>query len=210
MYTIFPMSPQSIIKKHGTHLPHWTKENGIYVVTFRLSDSVPRSKLQEWEWERADIIRTAESQSRALSADERDILGKLQTERVDQYLRTGHGNCFLRHDSVASVVAKTILFFEAQRYRLFAWCIMPNHVHVIVQPFPGHSLSSILHSWKSFSAKEANRLLSRTGTFWQRESYDHLVRNREDLDRCILYVWENPEKAGYKGWKWRWKAKIGQ
>src|SRR6266536_1586998 len=79
---------------------------------------------------------------------------------------------------------------------------MPNHVHVIVRPKEEHTLSQILHSWKSFSAKEANRLLNRRGIFWQAESYDHLIRTEQELGNQTHYVLEIPEKAGLKPWQW--------
>jgi REP element-mobilizing transposase RayT len=79
---------------------------------------------------------------------------------------------------------------------------MPNHVHAVVQPLPGFALNKILHSWKSFSATHANKVLNRTGNFWQVESYDHLIRDEEDLARQTRYVLENPERAGLNGWKW--------
>ena len=91
-----------------------------------------------------------------------------------------------------------------KRYRLLAWCVMPNHVHVVVKIFPGHTLSDVIHSWKSFSAKHANRALRLRGAFWQREYYDHLIRDQGELDRAIRYVAANPEKAKLEQWRWVW------
>ena len=90
---------------------------------------------------------------------------------------------------------------------------MPNHVHVVIQPFAGktttagtavpHSeLSEILHSWKSFTSKEANKLLRRSGDFWQAEYYDHLIRDESDFRHAVRYVLDNPIKAGLRNWKW--------
>jgi hypothetical protein len=72
----------------------------------------------------------------------------------------------------------------------------------VFRPRKGHDLPEILHSWKSFSAKEANKALSRSGVFWQEESYDHLIRDEDDFRHALTYVLDNPEKAGLKGWKW--------
>jgi hypothetical protein len=94
------------------------------------------------------------------------------------------------------------------RYRLHAWCIMPNHVHVVVEPFAGHELPEILHSWKSFTAKTANRLLGRTGGFWQDEYYDHLIRDTEEYFHAIGYVLENPARAGLRDWPWVWSLEV--
>jgi hypothetical protein len=79
---------------------------------------------------------------------------------------------------------------------------MPNHVHAIVCPLCGHTLSQILHTWKSFTAQRANRLLHRRGAFWQPESYDHLIRTEQDLRNQIRYVVKNPSKAGLRSWPW--------
>jgi REP element-mobilizing transposase RayT len=74
-------------------------------------------------------------------------------------------------------VADALRHFDGERYRLVAWCVMPNHVHAVVQPAAGHVLEEIVHSWKSFTAHQANKLLGRTGPFWMAEAYDHLVRD---------------------------------
>jgi REP element-mobilizing transposase RayT len=81
---------------------------------------------------------------------------------------------------------------------------MPNHVHVVFAPFTGCGLAEILHSWKSFTAKRANTLLGLAGEFWEREYYDHLLRDERDLARVIDYVRTNPERAGLKNWEWLW------
>ena len=84
---------------------------------------------------------------------------------------------------------------------------MPNHVHVVVWPMPPQTLSNILHSWKSYSAHEINhRLPAPVVPFWQSESYDHLIRDDDDLHRCCHYTLMNPVNAGLcarpENWKW--------
>jgi len=75
--------------------------------------------------------------------------------------------------------------------------VMPNHVHVVVAPRDGHTLSGVLHSWKSYTANEANGILNRVGQrFWQPESYDHLIRDDEELYFCCEYTMNNPVAAG--------------
>jgi len=108
----------------------------------------------------------------------------------------------MQRDDVAGVVAGALLYFEGVRYRLAAWCVMPNHVHAVMQPLPGYELPGIVHSWKSFTAKEVNRLIGRTGQLWQPEPYDHLIRDEDDFQRQVAYVLANPVRAGLKNWKW--------
>lgn len=85
---------------------------------------------------------------------------------------------------------------------------MPNHVHTIVQPLPDYELPDLLHSWKSFTAKAANRLLGKTGEFWQTEYYDHLIRDEEDYAHGVRYVLENPLRAGLEEWPWVWSREA--
>lgn len=108
----------------------------------------------------------------------------------------------MRDSRVAKIVAESIQHFEGTRYRLLAWCVMPNHVHVVFSPLGGNHLDGILHSWKSFSALRANRLLGIRGAFWQREYFDHLIRSEESLLKIIDYVKGNPRRAGLRNWPW--------
>jgi len=169
-------------------LPHWEHPEGIYFVTFRLADSLPKEIGDAFEFERRDIIATARAMQRDLSATERRRLAELFSGRVEFYLDSGAGSCFLAKPAVAKMVSETLRHFHDTRYRLFAWCVMPNHVHAVMQPLGGWKLSQILHMWKSYSAKEANRILARTGSFWQHEYYDHLIRDTRDFQRCVRYV----------------------
>jgi REP element-mobilizing transposase RayT len=100
------------------------------------------------------------------------------------------------------MLVETLRHFEGARYRLHAWCVMPNHVHVVFQPLGEYKLATILHAWKSYSTHKANRILRRSGILWQREYYDHLIRDEGDLHRCIQYLIHNPGRAGLKNWQW--------
>jgi len=150
------------------------------------------------------MVITANQLHRDLSADERRKSQRLSTPAIEQFLDNGVGACHLRNPLIAEELANTLRHFDQKRYRLFAWCIMPNHVHVVVRLFPGEELASVLHSWKSFSAKQANRILVAHGAFWQREYYDHLIRGEEEFERAVRYVVENPVKANLKNWQWVW------
>ena len=188
--------------RQGAYLPHWTRDGATYSITFHLADSLPRAVLQSWEFERRDIVKTAEQMKRPLSPHEESRLDKLYSEKVENYLDAGAGECWMRNDEVAAVVAGAIQHFDSQRYCLYAWCVMPNHAHVVAQPLAGYEPPDLVHSWKSYSAKEANRLIGRTGQFWQAEPYDHLIRDEQDFKHQIDYVLSNPICAGLKQWKW--------
>jgi REP element-mobilizing transposase RayT len=189
--------------RKGAYLPHWTREGGEYFVTFRLADSLPQSVLEELIAERQLALKKERIiKQYAASMNEKRVQLFL-SQKVEAYLDSGSGASWMRRDDVAAVVEKALLYFDRKRYRLVAWCIMPNHVHVVIRPEPGTKLADILHSWKSLTAKRINKLLKRKGKFWQPEYYDHLIRDESDLNRCVEYTYYNPERAGMREWKWR-------
>ncbi|KAA0213656.1 transposase [bacterium] len=198
------MSDDGVIyKRRGANLPHWTREGAVYAVTFRLADSLPEAAVEKLRREARLLQRKGDCQYAPLSGEEQRRLLRLMSEKYQDLLDAGQGACLLCQDACAEIVATALQHFDGKRYRLWAWCVVPNHVHVVVQPAAGESLSAILHSWKSFTAKKINKLLGRSGALWQPESFDHFVRDDQDLQHCVRYVWHNPEKAGLRDWKWR-------
>ncbi len=188
-------------------LPHLKREGGRYFVTFRQAGTLPKEVLLRFKAEREGIIKQAEPAKRPLTWHEQEELFRWYSDRVDKYLDAGHGTCYLQDPKLASLIAEAIWFFEGQRYELHAWVVMPNHAHVVVSPLPGWALSDILHTWKSYTSHEINKHLStKVVPFWQAESYDHVVRNDEDLYRCCHYTLVNPVNAGFcarpEDWKW--------
>jgi REP element-mobilizing transposase RayT/type I restriction-modification system DNA methylase subunit len=190
------------------YLPHWEKEEGIYHVTFRLADSLPKQVLEGYVQERENIIQRAQQFQRTLTETEAQRIQELYTDRIEEYLDSGAGQCYLQQPAIADLVASGLAHFDGKRYQLYAWCIMPNHVHVVFKSLAGCELSKILHSWKSYTAKEANKILHRQGVFWQREYYDHLIQDEEEYYHTVLYVLENPVKANLPDWKWVWMRSI--
>ena len=202
--TVGGLDPASLVITSGEHLPHWTCNHAVYHVAFRLADSVPDAKREAWNRERESIAESAQRAGRELTAEEEKRSRFLYSERMEQFLDSGHGECLLRQPEIAELVAGALRHFEGQRYVLHAWCVMPNHVHVIVQPLSGHGLSKIIHSWKSFTAHEINHRLGRTGDVWQHDAYNHIIRSAREYSFQIAYVWENPDKAQLPSWGWRW------
>ena len=199
-------------------LPHLKCEGASYFVTFRLEGTLPREVLVCLKQEREAIIRQALAQNRPLTWQEQKDLFDWYSAKVDSYLDSGSGDCWLRQPEIARLVSQALLFFDQQRYVLRAWVVMPNHVHVVVRPEPPYTLSQILKSWKGFTAVNANRLLGRQGnSFWQSESYDHCCRDDEDLAGCCAYTTMNPANAGLcdrpEAWPWSSafvEATVGQ
>ena len=136
--------------------------------------------------------------------EEHQRLKYLFADRIEKCLDKGYGESFLRRPEFANIVQESLQHFDGHRYHLYAWSIMPNHVHVIVEPVGGHEIEKIVHTWKSFTAHRMNKILNRMGQFWQQESYDHIIRSEKEYWFQIEYVWNNPEKAGFTNFlRWR-------
>ena len=135
-------------------------------------------------------------------------------KRIHEFLDNGYGSCFLRDERLAGIVENALFHFDGQRYALHAWCVMPNHVHTLFTPHDGHKMSTITHSWKSFTAHECNKVLKRTGRFWQREPFDRYIRNERHFRNALIYIEDNPVKAGLcqrpEDWRWSSARRRGQ
>ncbi len=210
-------------KKTSTYLPHWEIPDSIYAITFRLADSLPAKVLELYSQKKEILLnRLEQTISEAGSRSSLDAviaiqneIAVLQDQIIEPALNESHGECFLKQPEIAELVFNAVKHFDGDRYTLHAWSVMPNHVHVVLQPHDSQKLAKILHSWKSFTAKEANKLLERNGSFWQEEYYDHVIRDGEDFKNQIRYVLENPGKGKAAG-DWtgsvygkRWEEVIG-
>ncbi|HEV2100566.1 MAG TPA: transposase [Stellaceae bacterium] len=118
-----------------------------------------------------------------------------RAEAADLVLDQGHGRRDLALPKIALLIQGALLRFDGERYLLIAWCVMPNHVHVLVKILAGHRLDRVVHSWKSFTAHAGNRLLGRTGPFWAPEYFDRYMRDDAHLAATRTYVEENPVRA---------------
>jgi putative DNA methylase len=184
-------------------LPHLHKPGVTYFVTWRLADAVVvRSSglpLPEHLRGTGGVIEPAEGVERRQEGDagQRPAPHK-NPEDIAEQSETDItlGSCILRRPEIASIVREALLHFAGERYHLHAWCVMPNHVHVVVTPLGEHTLSQITHSWKSITAKQINKTLGMSGTVWERESFDHAIRTPEHLARFVRYTRDNPVKAG--------------
>jgi putative transposase len=180
------------------YIPHFDQPELTQFITFRLEDAVPESVIKKWKIE-------LEWKTGIPAGDPRQITLR---KRIEKYEDAGYGACWLRNEQVASMVEETLLHHDGRRYRIIAWCIMPNHVHTIIELMKQLSLAEIMHSWKPYSSHEANKILNRSGQFWFREYYDRYIRDPEHLVRAVEYVENNPVKAGLVSRKehWRWSS----
>ncbi len=186
--------------------PHWELQSVVYHTCFRLADSVPMDKQKEWMEERKYYREICEKEHRTLTEDEIKRLQYLYSERIERFLDAGYGSCILQIPKVAEIVHGSLGYYNKNKYLLHAWCIMPNHVHVIFQLLAEHSLSEIIQGWKSFTAHAINKYLGTQGVLWQTDCYNHIIRSEHEYYQQIRYVWNNPLKAGHARWEWRWKC----
>ena len=118
------------------------------------------------------------------------------------------GQLLLARPETASLMQDVLLHFDGDRYRIWAWCVMPNHVHVVAEQCEGWELARVVHAWKSFSANQINRVLGRNGAVWMREYFDRFMRNDDHLWTTIDYVENNPVEANLcaTAADWRWSS----
>jgi putative transposase len=168
------------------YLPHFDAGATVQTVTFRLADSVPRIVLK---------------QLAASTADKMKRFG-----RIEAVMDRGAGAAILRDSRCALIVENALQYFQGERYRLLAWVIMPNHVHVLIEQKQGSRLDAVVHSWKSFTAKRINAVRGKHGAVWAREYYDRYVRDAAHFENAFAYVRNNPVKAGLvarpEDWPW--------
>jgi REP element-mobilizing transposase RayT len=170
-------------------LPHWRVDAAVYFITFRLRDSIPREIARQLFEDRERMLRACST------TFERARLDTAFAIRMDLELDRCLGSCVLREHG--ELVANALRHFHRERYELHAWCVMPNHVHVLIHVTVGDDVPKIVHAWKSYIAHKIDR-----GTIWQREYFDRVVRSPQEFANTAAYIRDNPAKAGLRGWRW--------
>jgi REP element-mobilizing transposase RayT len=167
------------------NLPHILPPGETVFVTFRLAGSLPAELLAHW---------AEEQRLHELGHGEAPRFSKFDSW-LDQPDTAGPD--WLRQPAVAAIVQEALHYRDGVGYALWAYCLMPNHVHLLASiPESGPAFAKTLQSLKSNSARKCNGLLGLTGAFWQRESYDRVVRDGVESSRIIAYILNNPVKAG--------------
>lgn len=202
------------------HLPHWQPQNALFFVTYRLKNSLPYEVIES-------LREGRESKKIALHnlpEPERESQNALDEKRYfedwDEYLdKANFGPHWLSQPEIADIVKEALHYRDRRVFELHAYCIMSNHVHVIFEPLGKsdwqsdllrseyHSdLHKIMQSLKRHTARQANLVLGREGTFWQDESYDRVIRDNDEYIRILNYILENPVRVGLVGhwddWPW--------
>ena len=185
------------------NLPHIQPKGQSFFITWTLKGAIPKHKkeLLKKEYNEIKKIKTKE---------ELDIENRRLLKKYDKILHNEKsGNHYLKNNELSKIVADTIHFWDNKRFELISYCIMSNHVHLILSMYNKNEngkelyLRDVLSSIKKYSARKCNIIIGNTGNdFWQHESYDRIIRNREELHRTILYTVNNPVNAGLcKHWE---------
>ena len=171
------------------YLPHRDALGLKQFITFRLAGCFPAALRSEWE----ALLKIEDDRARALE--------------LEAYLDKGRGQCHLERPEVGRLVEHALRFFHPARYELLAWVVMPNHVHVLLEQ-RHMPLGEVVGSWKSFTAKKANRILGRRGRFWDEDYWDTYMRDAAQEARTCRYIENNPIKAQLvrEPGQWRWSS----
>ena len=196
-------------ENYTRNLPHLIPDGATFFITFRLKGSIPSAKLIQLK----EDFELAASRCR----NELNKLTVLQTTFNEQkeilQEQIAEGPQYLRIYAVASILKEQIHKYDNQYYDLISYCIMPNHVHLLVDTSVQRNsamkyvpLNKILQLLKGASAFYCHKLLKRSGAFWMSESYDHYIRSDKELDHIHCYILDNPVKAGLvsKWQEWEW------
>ncbi|MFT3744473.1 MAG: transposase [Pyrinomonadaceae bacterium] len=175
------------------YLPHY--DGRVYqFITFRLHDSLPQTVLRYFEEEAR--LGSFERNSREFRI------------KIEEYLDTGMGDCILKIPTVAEIVENALFFYDGVRYRLIAWVIMPNHIHLLLIPLEGVSLSEIMRNLKGFTARMINKHLGLNGPVWQPDYFDRYIRDEDHYNKTVRYIENNPVNAKLveKSRDWRFSS----
>ena len=164
------------------YLPHCDFAGSVQAITFRLSDSIPKSLLESWRALASDHGTSAKARLELL-------------RRIAEYEDAGRGSCVLRATEIGAIVQEELISRHGQTHRLIEWCVMPNHVHVLIGILDQRPLGSIVQQWKGASALRINRMLGRSGRLWMKDYFDRFIRDQDHFENARLYIRRNPVKA---------------
>ena len=155
-------------------VPHFDTPERPQFITFRLADSLPRE---------VAVTRAGEG-----SQDYR--------RRIESALDAGAGACWMARPELAEIVRDALMYGCGRTHDLYAYVVMPNHVHVLTVFRDGFRLADAVRDWKGFSARRINAILGREGAFWQKDYFDRFIRDEAHFEHVRFYIENNPVSAG--------------
>jgi len=177
------------------NLPHYQPEEGTYFVTYRLFGSIPLAKITDLK---SEFQNLKASNSKKSNEEVMKIHGEYFKKFDSELDNNLNDPYWLKIPDIRKIVNDSLHFNAGKQYNLWCFSIMPNHVHVLFSLLENSiPLYSILQKHKRFTAWQTNKILGRNGSFWHKESYDHLVRDAKSFNRVLIYILNNPVKAGF-------------
>ncbi|MBX2976928.1 MAG: transposase [Ignavibacteriaceae bacterium] len=190
-------------------LPHIIVDGYAYFVTSRLKDSLPKSVFEILKNEYDNSLRKISTynaqdyKAQQYKQLKSEYFLKYDTA-LEQYKKSPQ---WLADENIAKLVKETLIYRDDKDYKLIAFTIMPNHIHIVFIPQfekltvnseynDKYPIGGLMGSIKKYIALNANKILNRRGSFWQDENYDHVIRNSNELSKVVKYVLQNPVKAG--------------
>lgn len=177
-------NPSGETQKHGVKLPHWQQGEVIQFTTFRLADSMPRTKLRQWKEEL--VIWKAQNPTPWTPEIEQEYHRKF-TWRLETWLDEGYGACIFNDPEKRKILEKTLMPDQGAKADHHIWVIMPNHVHLLFTPLA--PLEKLMQSWKGISARRIG-----LGSIWQKNYRDTLIRDAGHFANAVRYIRRNPAK----------------
>jgi len=200
---------------HESRLPHILPIGATFFVTYRLADALPQSIVKLLEKELTEEIKVLKKEGKKDMREQIIRAKKRNFGKFDKQLDDKpYGACHLKIPAIADLVKESLMKRDEDWYELIAYCIMPNHVHILIDTSIqlGNKegklwteeeledkyiqLDKIMKQIKGSSARYINLALNRKGTLWQKDSYDHYVRNEKEWLNILNYILDNPVKAG--------------
>ncbi len=181
-------------------LPHFQPAEATFFVTFRLAGSIPMEVIRNLRENYERLQRSILEQKNWTEWEKRAqiyIEQKRLFAATDEFLDTNpNGPYWLREHRVAEIISEALQHRDGKLYDLHAYTIMPNHVHMMMTLMPNAPvLFKVLQDLKKFTGLHGNRSLGLEGSFWEEESYDHVVRSDKEFYRIVNYILRNPVKA---------------
>jgi len=196
------MSRLSYKLYYQRNLPHFQPSGATLFITLRLAGSLPKEVMLLLEEDartkeaEIELITDPQLQKQAVTQAQEQLFNKWDAA-LDAAKQSAR---WLANPEVAEMVCEALHYRDQRVYSLDAYCVMPNHIHLVCTPLEKQdssvSISEIMQSLKGYTGHQANKILGRQGTFWQHESYDHVVRDEADYQRIVQYVLDNPVRAG--------------
>jgi carbamoyl-phosphate synthase large subunit len=178
----------------------YNEKREFYFVTMHLRDALPEHVQEEGaaEHERIQSMVAAGT----IGESERKQFGKMLEDWFDRFLDAGDGSAPFINDDLAKLVDDSLRQFDAARYRLHAWVVMPNHIHAVIEPAEGFRLAEVLQLWRQSIDKKVGLARRHEEPLWEPEFYSSRILSQEDYERYVSEVLDDPAEGGLQGWPW--------